>query len=327
MNTLIITKNDIAEILTPSLAIKAVQNAFKAYGSNQADMAAKTYLYFKKGDLRTMPAYMHGQGLNIAGIKSVNAHPENRKYNLPTVMGIITLIDPKNGFPLAILDGMYLTSVRTGAAGALAARLLSRKNAKVAGFVGCGTQARANLACTMEVRKLKTIKVWKRTRKSDSARRFCNWAEETYNLDTSIWSDIDEVTTGVDIVVTTTPSRKPIVNEVSPGTHINALGADAPGKQEINPRILKQAKLVIDDWVQASHSGEINVPLSRRQLYRKHIYGALGEIVTGKKKGRASDNDITLFDSTGLAIQDVACGYAVYTELREKAGITQVEFF
>ena len=327
MSTLIITRNDIAKVLTPPVAIKAVYNAFKACGSNQADMPAKSYLNFKKGGLRTMPAYIHGQGLNVAGIKSVNVHPENHKKNLPTMMGIIILVDPKNGCPLAILDGMSLTSIRTGATGALAARLLSRKNAKIAGFVGCGAQARTNLACTMEVRKLKAIKVWQRTRKRESARRFCNWAEETFDLDTDISSNIDEVTTGVDIVVTTTPSRKPIVNDISPGTHINALGADAPGKQEINPRVLKQATLVIDDWAQASRSGEINVPLQRRQLYKKHIYGELGQIVTGKKKGRISDKDITLFDSTGLAIQDVSCAYAVYAALKEYTGIRKIDFF
>jgi len=327
METLIITKNDIAEILTPSAAIAAVQKAFKAHGMKQAYMPEKSYLRFKKGGLSAMPAYIHGQGLDIAGIKSANRHPENAKHNLPPVMGIITLIDPKNGFPLAILDCVHITSIRTGATGALAARLLSRKNAKVAGFVGCGAQARTNLACTMEVRKLNLVKVWQHNRKSDSARNFCSWAEETFNVGTAISSDIDEVTTQVDILVTTTPSRKPIVNEISPGTHINAFGADAPGKQEINPRILKQAKLVVDDRTQASYGGEINVPLHRRQIFKKHIYGELGEIVAGKKDGRISDQEITVFDSTGLAIQDISCAYAVYAQLKEKEEFTRINFF
>jgi alanine dehydrogenase len=328
MKTLIITRNDVAKVLTPAVANITVEKAFRAYGMGKTDMPAKSYLTFKKGDLRSMPAYIFGQGFDIAGIKSVNVHTENnKKYNLPTVMAVIILTDPKTGFPLAILDGTYLTSMRTGAAGATAAKLLSIKNATVAGFVGCGVQARTQLACTMEVRKLQSIKVWKFTPEDKLARQFCNWAKRTYKLETVISDDIDEVTTGVDILVTTTPSRKPLVNVVSPGTHINAIGADAEGKQELDAKILKQAKVVIDDWSQASHSGEINVALRKRQIAKKDIYASLGEIAAKKKKGRTSNKEITVFDSTGLAIQDVSCAYVVYKELKDKRGIKSVKFF
>lgn len=327
MKTMIITKNDVAKVLTPSVTNKTVEKAFKAYGLGQVDMPAKSYLYFKEGDLRAMPAYIHGQGFDIAGLKSVNVHPENSKYDLPTVMAVIILTDPKTGFPLALLDGTYLTSMRTGAAGALAVKLLSKKKSKIAGFVGCGVQAHKQLACTMEVRKLKTVKVWQLNPEDKLAKRFCNWAKRTYNLETIISPDIDEVTTDVDILFTTTPSNKPLVNKVSPGTHINAIGADARGKQEISSKILKQAKLIIDDWAQASHSGEINVPFRKRQIAKKDIYAQLGEIAAGKKKGRTSEEEITLFDSTGLAIQDVSCAYTVYKELKDRTGIRRIKLF
>ncbi len=327
MKTLILTKKDIESVLIPSNAIKAVHKTFKAHGLGQTDMPPKSYLYFKKGDLRTMPAYVHGQGFDIAGIKSVNVHPENYRKNLPTVMAIIILTEPKNGFPLAVMDGTYITSVRTGAAGALAVKLLCRKNAKVAGFIGCGVQARSQLACIIEVRKLKTIRVWKYDQRDDLPELFCNWAKKTYTLETEISTNIDDITTNVDILVTTTSSRKPLVKEVSPGTHINAIGADAKGKQEIHPRILKNSKLVIDDWAQAPHSGEINVPLKKRQISKKLVYCTLGEITAGKMKGRTSDEEITLFDSTGLAIQDVTCAYTVYNALRDKKGIKKISFF
>ena len=117
------------------------------------------------------------------------------------------------------------------------------------------------------------------------------------------------------------------MDSVSPGTHINAIGADAKGKQELNPKILRQSKLIIDDWSQAPHSGEINVPLEKRQLSRKHIHGTLGEIAAGKIKGRESAEEITLFDSTGLAIQDVACAFTAYKILKDKKGIRKVDFF
>jgi alanine dehydrogenase len=327
MKTLIITKEDVQKVLTPALAIKTVQRAFRAYGSGQADMPAKSYLHFKKGDLRSMPAYLNGQGFNVAGIKSVNVHPGNGRHELPAVMAVIVLTDPKNGFPLAVMDGTYLTGMRTGAAGGLAAKLLSRKNAEVAGFVGCGMQARTQLACTMEVRKLKAIKVWQRSRRTHSARSFCKWAEEVCGVDALFSADIDDVTTHVDILITTTPSRKPLVNNVSAGTHINAFGADAEGKQEISPQILKQSKLVVDDWAQAAHSGEINMPLRKRQIFKKHIYGELADIALGKKQGRTSETENTLFDSTGLAIQDISCASAVYKALKDQPDIRRVSLF
>jgi len=327
MKTLLFTKKDVEKVLTPAVANKTIEKAFTAYGLGQTEMPAKSYITFKKGDLRSMPAYIHGQGFDIAGIKSVNVHPENAMYNLPSVMAVIILTDPKTGFPLAILDGTYLTSIRTGAAGALAVKLLSKKNTKIAGFVGCGVQARTQLMCILAVRKIKTVKIWQLSPKDTYAPAFSEWVKKTYKMETILSPDIDEVTTNVDILITTTPSRVPLVNKVSPGTHINAVGADAQGKQEINPTILKQAKVVIDDWAQASHSGEINVPFSKKIITQKDIYASLGEIAAGKKKGRTSDEEITLFDSTGLAIQDVSCAYTVYKALKDKPGIKKIELF
>ncbi len=125
---------------------------------------------------------------------------------------------------------------------------------------------------------------------------------------------------GVDIVTTTTPVRKPIIKKswIDPGTHINDIGADAAGKQELETALTKSCKIVIDEWQQASHSGEINVPVSSGKLKKSEIYAELGEIVAGKKKGRTSDNEITLFDSTGLAIQDISTAFVVYQALMKK---------
>ena len=327
MDTLLITSREIYQILTPALANKVVEKAFRAYGSGRADMPPKSYLNFKKGDLRSMPAYLHGEGFDIAGIKSVTVHPFNVTDNIPTVMGLIILTDPDTGFPLAVLDGTSLTSIRTGAAGALAVKLLSNKGARYAGFVGSGVQARTQLQCIMETRRLKGIKIWKFSREDPSAEDFCLWIREKYKLDTLISEDINDITMNSDIVVTTTPSRSPVVMQVSPGTHINAIGADAAGKQEIHPGILKNAKLVIDDWKQASHSGEINVPYSKGQIRKKDIYGELGEIAVRVKKGREKQDEITLFDSTGLAIQDIACSYAVYKEVKDNKDIQRITFF
>jgi alanine dehydrogenase len=309
------------------VANETVERAFRAYGKGLAEMPAKSYLYFQKGDLRSMPAYIHGEGFEIAGVKCVNVHPQNMAVNLSTVMAVIILNDPHTGFPLAIMDGTYLTGLRTGAAGAVAAKYLSRENAEIAGFVGCGAQARTQLSCLLEVRKIRKIKIWQFKEDKELARDFKLWAEASYKLEAAVSPHMNDITHASDIVITTTPSRIPLVDNVSPGTHINAIGADAREKQEINPEILKKAKVVIDDWIQASHSGEINVPVSRKQLTKRDIHAQLGDIVAGKKQGRTSAKEITLFDATGLAIQDISCAYVVYESLRNKQGIRSVKLF
>ncbi|MDD5167771.1 MAG: hypothetical protein PHN75_03060 [Syntrophales bacterium] len=327
MNTLFFTKQDIEKVLIPSLANKTVEKAFKAYGLGLADMPPKSYLNLDGGDLRVMPAYLHSQDFHIAGIKSVTVHPQNASHGLPTVMAVIVLNDPGTGFPLAIMDGTYLTGMRTGAAGALAVKYLSRKDAKSAGFVGCGVQARSQLSCILEVRRLTKIKVWQFKGDEKSAWQFKDWVEKTYARDVMISADMDEVTNDVDILITSTPSRTPLVKSVSAGTHINAIGADAPGKQEISPKILKEAKVVVDDWTQASHSGEINVPYKASQITKSDICAELGKIVAGKALGRTSEEDITIFDATGLAIQDVSCAHAVYEVLKDTQEIIKLRLF
>ena len=146
-------------------------------------------------------------------------------------------------------------------------------------------------------------------------------------LETMVSSEIDDITMAVGILITTTPSRIPLVKRVSPGTHINAIGADAAGKQEIHPAILKQAKIVVDDWRQASHSGEINVPIRQRLLVKNDIFAELGEIAVGEKEGRTSAGEITVFDATGLAVQDVACAHAAYKALKDAPGIQKIRLF
>ncbi|MEE9913133.1 MAG: ornithine cyclodeaminase family protein [Deltaproteobacteria bacterium] len=327
MKTLILTGRDVEKIMTPALANETVEKAFRAYGKGNIEMPPKSYLNFPKGDLRSMPAHIFGEGFNIAGIKCVTVHPQNALYHLPSVMAVIILNDPETGFPLAVLDGTYLTGIRTGAAGAVAAKYLSRGESEVAGFIGCGAQARSQLACLLGVRKIRKIKIWEFKNDKACAQDFRRWVQTTYQLETFVSPRIDAVTLKSDIVIATTPSRNPLVYRVSPGTHVNAIGADAPGKQEINPAILKQAKVVIDDWAQASHSGEINVPIRQKLIGKKDIYARMGDVAAGKKKGRTSAGEITLFDSTGLAIQDISCAYVVYQALKNKRGIRSVKLF
>ncbi len=318
---LVINQKQVKKLIPLSsikIIIKAVENAFGDYGRELVQMPCKQYLYFTEnnGDLRVMPSY--SSVLKMAGTKIVNVHPDNPKKGLLTVMASIMLNDPKTGMPVAIMDGSYITAMRTGAAGAVAAKYLAREDASTFGVVGAGIQAIYQIAATSKVRKLKDIAVFDPNKKAvDNLIKIL--AKEGIKVRAA--ASIEEVC-GMDIVTTTTPVRKPIVKKewIKPGTHINAIGADAEGKEELEPEILKNAKIIIDDWAQASHSGEINVPVHQGLITKDDIFAGLGEIVAGKKQGRTNAEEITMFDSTGLGLQDLYTAAEVL-KLAKKQGV------
>ena len=302
--------------------MNSVELAFKMKGLGHAQMPPKQYLFLKKhnGDIRTMPSYLEEN--DVVAVKVVNSHPENReKHNLPSVMGTIIVIDPKNGVPLAIMGGTWITDLRTGVAGAIAAKYLAIKKPKIIGFIGAGAQAKTQVMSLLyHYKDIEKIKVWSRTEKSKST--FIKFVK-SFDAKTPRLVSINNIADAVqdsDIVVTTTPSTKPLISKewVSEGTHFNCIGADAPGKQELDPTILLNSKIVVDDWEQGCHSGEINVPLSKGIIDKANIWGDICEIVAGLKQGRNSSNEITVFTSTGLAVQDAAAANIAYKKALKK---------
>lgn len=296
--------------------LKIVEAAFRAQAQGSTQMPAKIYLHLDKykGDFRAMPAYI--ESLNACGIKWVNVHPENKRYALPAVMALIILNDPKTGIPLAVMDGTYITNLRTGAAGALAAKFLARKDSRHIALIGCGAQAQTQILALQQIFKIELVTAYDINKTQGQT-----FIEKMKFLDIKMRKcfNIADCVNGADIIVTTTPSRKPIVKAewIKPGAHINAIGADAKGKEELDPLILKKAKIFVDDIIQASHSGEINLPLVNGLISRKNIRATLGEVITGKKQGRSFINDITVFDSTGLAILDIAVANYVYRKIKK----------
>jgi len=323
-----LTIDDVKKILTMKDAIELVEMAFREKGLERVQMPPKQYLYFRKddGDLRIMPSYF--EELDEAGVKLVNVHPNNpEKYGLPTVLATILLFDPKTGAPISIMDGTWITAMRTAAATGVATKHLARKNAKVVGLIGAGYQASFQLEALHEVVKMESVKVYRRNR--EKAEKFAKEMSAKLGVNVEATDSVEDAVKGVDILVTVTPVREPIVkNEwITEGMHINAIGADAPGKEELEPEILKRAKIVIDDWEQASHSGEINVPLKNGIITKDDIYATIGEIVGGLKPGRASEKEITIFDSTGLSLQDVITGWHVYRTAEEKEVGSEIPAF
>ncbi|MFH1878017.1 MAG: alanine dehydrogenase [Candidatus Omnitrophota bacterium] len=315
--TLVISEETVKEIITVKEAIREVEKGFKYFGSGRVEMPPKIYLYLSKynGDFRAMPAYV--AGMESCGIKWVNVHPGNIKKGLPAVMAMIILNDPADGYPLCVMNGTYITALRTGASGAIAAKYLARKDSENLAFIGCGTQAKAQFSAIKEVFRIKGVKLW--DKRARAAAEFGKFIRRSGNFSVTIADTAASACADCDIIVTTTPSRSPLVKPewLKKGVHINAVGADARGKQELSPEILKKARIVVDSWEQASHSGEINVPLRKKQLFRKNIYADIGEIVTGGKTGRKNNDEVTVFDSTGLAVQDMAIAYFIYKKAKK----------
>lgn len=319
MKTLILTRRDVAGLLDPGDAVDAVERAFALHGSGATRMPPKVYLPLPEfdGDFRAMPAFIPrlevgGDVRPAAGVKWINAHPRNlERHGLPAVVGVFILSDPETAHPLAIMDATLMTSLRTGAAAAVATKHLARPAAETLGVIGCGAQARSVLRCHAEIRPWKDVRL--HDVRTDVAQAM---AEELSELPCRI-VDLAEAA-AADVVCTITPTRRPVVRaaDVRSGAHINALGADAPGKQELEAEILCRARIFLDDAEQARESGEVNVPLHDGRLPPEAIVGTLGEVVAGKVAGRTHDAEITIFDSTGLAVQDLAVAALVYARAR-----------
>lgn len=315
---LVISEDTVKELVTIEDAMKAVEDVLHEKAHRRVQMPPKTYIYFKQyeGDFRTMPSYI--QGTNQAGVKIVNVHPNNPvKNQKPVVMATIVLINPVTGAPIAIIAATAITAMRTGAIGGIATKYLARKSSTTLGLVGAGTQARTQLLAISKILPLEEVRVYDKF--PDKVHSFIKNCRPYYDITFVPCDNLKDCVTDTDVISTITPVSTPIVENhwISSGTHINAIGADAPGKEELDPKILQRAKIVVDDYEQATHSGEINVPLSKGYLTLDNIHGELSDVVAQKIAGRESEDEITVFDSTGLSLQDIATAAVVFKRAKQ----------
>lgn len=317
----LLSDTDVKRLVTMNDIVPAVEHVFEEYALGNVEMPGKIYLDIKGyGDFRAMPSYVPSIG--TAGIKWVNVHPDNPQKGLPTVMATVLLNDPKTGKLVCVMSGSSLTDERTGAAGGVAAKYLARKDPSVIGLIGSGHQAWTQMLAYNVVfgRKIRQVKVY--SRHFEHSEALAGRIRAGMGYDAQAVKSPQEAA-DADIIATTTPARTPVLaaDWVKPGTHINAIGADAPGKQELESVLTVKARVFVDSVEQASHSGEVNVPWRQGLLNREKLAGTIGEVISGKIPGRTSDKEITVFDSTGLSIQDMAVAHIIYERsLREHIG-------
>lgn len=289
--------------LDPSAALEAVREAFLAHARGEWLMPSKVYVAVPPdGDFRAMPA----RGGGYAVLKWVTSFPRNPERGLPTVGGIVLLSDATDGRLLAELDAGALTALRTGAAAVLAAETLAAGDGPAA-VIGCGVNGRA-VARTFLARGRQVL-LWD----ADTART----AEVAGELGAGVAGSREEAL-GADVVATVTPGREVLfgAGSLRPGQHASLMGADGPGKAEIAVEELGRVRVVVDEWEQASHNGDISRAVDAGTLSRADV-GELGRILLGEEPGRTSGDEITVFDSTGLAVQDLAVAAAVYERWRQ----------
>ncbi|MFC4540558.1 ornithine cyclodeaminase family protein [Halosolutus amylolyticus] len=316
MNTLLLDSGEVDENARMADVVPAIEEAFEAYERGNAQMPPKSYIDLPQynGDFRSMPSYLDTGEWDAAGVKWVNVHPDNPDdHGLPTVLGTMIYSDPETAFPLAIMDGTALTMKRTGAAAAVATDYLAVEDATSLGIVGAGVQSYTQLEAISEVRPIEEVVV--SDLDEERVERFVETFGDRFDVRAGSISEAGHC----DVLSTVTPVEEPIVGpeDVGERTHVNAIGADAEGKHELADDLLLEATIVIDDHEQCTHSGEVNVPYGEGVLSDDDIYGEIGQLVVGDLEGRTDGTGVTVFDSTGLAIQDVAAAHVAYENATE----------
>ena len=305
------TGAQVREAVTPERALEAVRDAFVAYARGEWTMPPKVYVpAYPAGDFRAMPALGGGHAL----LKWVTSFPGNPAQGLPTVTGLVLLSDATNGMLKAVLDAGAVTALRTGAAAVLAAETLGRADAETAAVIGAGVNGEA-VARTFVARGRRVL-LWD----VDQAR-----AEEVAAEVGAESASNREESLSADVLVTVTPGREIVLGEGSlrPGQHASLMGADGPGKAEIAVEELARVRVFCDDWEQASHNGDVVHAVEAAVLGQEDVT-QLGDVLAGTAAGRQSSEDITVFDSTGLAIQDLAIALAALERAGE-LGVSKIE--
>ena len=305
--TLILGRTDMIGLLTPSEYNDCVEHAFRMHGEGRVYMEPKGHIVLDRyqGEFEVMPSYIEEP--EAAACKWVSIREDNARFELPTVFSILVYTHPESGFPLAICDGSHHTMMRTGSSAAVSAKWLAREDSKVLAIVGAGTVGRGALATCNEVFPWEEVRVWSRSR--ETVDRFVEEEQPRYDrFELRPSTDLEQVVRGADVIVTGTHARGGLVEDawVSPGTHIAALGADLEGEQELDGAILQRARIFVDDIRQCRTDGEINVPLRDGLITEDDVAGEIGKVIVGALEGRQSDDQVTVFDSTGIALQDSA---------------------
>lgn len=295
-------------LVSPAAAVTAIREAFRADGEGRTAVPAVINLPIPgtRGEFHVKTAWV--AGVPFIAVKVASGFYDNPALGLPTGSGMMALFDAKTGMPAGLLfDNGFLTDIRTGAAGAVAAGCLARVDVETVGVIGSGVQARHQIACLREVRRFRRLAAW--SIDGPGLEAYCDEMRAMYGLDASACASAEEVCRAADILVTATPSHEPMIRAawLKPGLHVTAVGSDTPGKQELDADCLAKADVVVVDRLsQCAGFGELSHAIAAGLMREGDVRGTLGEVVAGRTPGRARDDEITICDLTGVGFQDTA---------------------
>lgn len=302
MQLRVLSAADVRACVDMAGAIDAVAGAFEELSGGRAQSPVRLALNAPGGVALFMPAYLERSG--AMGAKVVSVFRDNAGRGLPAIHGLVLVLDGETGVPQAIMDGTYLTALRTGASSGVATRVLARQDATVLAMFGSGGQSRTQIQAVRTVRDIREVRIV--SADAASARAL---ADELEGVDASVVSDPAQAVRGAHVICTATTSRSPVFPGavVEPGTHVNGIGSYTPEMQEIDAELVRRARVVVDARDAAlEEAGDLIIPIREGVVGEDHIRAELGEILAGAAPGRTTDDEITFFKSVGNAVQDVA---------------------
>jgi alanine dehydrogenase len=308
----ILSRRDVLELLGLRECMAAVERAFRLHADGRTLGPGVLGVPAASGGFHIKAAGLLGERGYFAAKTNANFPDNPRRFGLPTIRGTVVLADAETGEPLAMMDSASVTALRTGAATAVAARFLARRDSRIATIVGCGAQGEIQLAAIAAVLPLQHA--WVFDTQHARAESLAARAQVDLGFRVEAATDLPAALRESDVCVTCTPSRRSFVfhGDVAPGTFIAAVGADNRGKQELEPALLASSTLVVDVLEQCAEIGELQHALAAGLMTRDQVHAELGDVVTGRRPGRTHDREITIFDSSGTALQDVAAAVVVY---------------
>jgi alanine dehydrogenase len=310
--TLILSRSEVADLLNIDEYIVAVERIFSLYGEGKTQPPGILGVHAHDGGFHIKAGLLELERSFFAAKINANFPQNAKRFGLPLIQGAIFLADAQNGYPLAIMDSMEITIQRTGAATAVAAKYLARPDSKSILICGCGNQGRVSIHALSKIFSLKHVYAYD----TDylQARRFADELSTELRIPVETTGDLEEAMKRSDICVTCTPSSRFFLKQeyVQPGTFLAAVGADSETKQELEPVLLAQHKTVVDIVEQCALIGELHHAIASDLMTKQHVHAELGEVVAGIKPGRTSSDEIIIFDSTGMALQDVIAAATVY---------------
>jgi ornithine cyclodeaminase/alanine dehydrogenase-like protein (mu-crystallin family) len=327
MKVLMVNHQEVQQFLTMGECVEAMADAFKMLNRGNALNPLRNLMWLpdKTGVIGMMPAYLGDS--QVMGLKAISVFPGNHGTEYDSHQGTVMLFETQNGRLLAMMDAGKITAIRTAAVSGVATRLLASTDAENLAILGSGVQAATHLNAMRVVRNIRRVRVW--SRNFDHAQSFAQRESTRRSLSIEAAESAEGAVEGADIICTVTSSTDPILQGdwIAPGTHINAVGSSVPFARELDTAAVVKSKLFVDRRESTlNEAGDFLFPQKEGAINDAHVQGEIGDILLDKIKGRESVNDITLFKSLGLAVEDVAAAHLIYQKLSKQGGGRWVEF-